>query len=271
VNHRRRPLPPSQRDGSIVDAAGTGTGARPLPAATDPGSLSVRDVRKAYGDSPAVGPVDLDLAPGERTALIGHNGSGKTTLLRMVAGLLETSEGAITVGGHPAGSPAARAAVSYVADSPTFYDDLSLWEHMEYVARLHGTADWEQHAADLLGEVGLYGRADELPNRFSRGLRQKAALALAFVRPFEILLVDEPFVGLDAAGKEALMRLLGGATDAGATVVVATHDLAFVHTVARVVALRDGVVVHDGPAAGIDVDALVRNEDPSGEHDGEGQ
>lgn len=269
MNRQRRPVPPSQRG-----AVGTGGEARPSPVpvrGTEPGALSIAAVAKSYGDTLAVGPIDLEISGGERLALIGHNGSGKTTLLKMAAGLLEISDGDILVGGHRSGSMEARAAISYVSDTPTFYDDLSLWEHMEYVARLHGVGDWDQHAADLLGEVGLYGRADDLPNRFSRGLRQKAALALAFVRPFEILLIDEPFVGLDAGGKDALMSLLAGATGAGATVVVATHDLAFVHTVGRVVALRDGSLVHDGPAAGLDVDALVRNEDPSGEHDGEGQ
>lgn len=269
MNRQRRPVPPSQRGAVSTENS---DGASPTTARnTEPGAFSVDGVTKAYGDTLAVGPIDLEVSAGERVALIGHNGSGKTTLLKMAAGLLEVTDGNILVGGHRAGSVEARAAISYVSDTPSFYDDLSLWEHMEYVARLHGVREWDQQAADLLGEVGLYGRADDLPNRFSRGLRQKAALALAFVRPFEILLIDEPFVGLDATGKEALLSLLAAASGAGGTVIVATHDLAFVHTVGRVVALRDGSLVHDGPATAVDVDALVRNEDPSGEHDGEGQ
>ncbi len=234
-------------------------------------ALDINAVAKNYGDAPALAPITLQVERGERVALIGHNGSGKTTLLRILSGLLEPSEGSATVCGHVTGSLGARAALSYVADQPTFYDDLSVWEHMEYVARLHGVADWEQHAADLLGALGLYDRADGLPNRFSRGLRQKTALALGFVRPFDLLLVDEPFVGLDSAGKEALLGLLAGASEQGATVVVATHELSFVHTVGRIVALRDGALVHDGGTAGVDIDRLVRTEDPAGEHDGERQ
>ena len=88
-----------------------------------------------------------------------------------------------------------------------FYDDLTVWEHLEYVAKLHGTDGWEQHAADLLELLGLTDRGDDLPTTFSRGLRQKAAIAIAFVRPFELLLVDEPFVGLDQPGREALLEL----------------------------------------------------------------
>ena len=106
------------------------------------------------------------------------------------------------------------------------------------VARLHGRVDWEQDAANLLGQLGLYERADDLPVTFSRGLRQKTALAVGLIRPFELLLIDEPFVGLDASGKVALLELLDEARDKGAALVVATHELDFVQRVSRCVALR---------------------------------
>lgn len=233
--------------------------------------LAIDGIAKDYGAAAALEPVTLTVTAGERLALIGHNGSGKTTLLRIVAGLLEPSAGTVTVAGAPRGSLAARAAVSYIADHPLFYDDLSLWEHLEFVARMHGVEDWEMRAMDLLGRLGLHDRADDLPRTFSRGLRQKSAIALGFVRPFDVLLVDEPFVGLDAAGKDALLDLLAGASEAGATLLVATHELSFVKRAGRIVALRDGRLVHDGPVRGTDVDALVRAEDPTGEPDGRGQ
>lgn len=232
-------------------------------------ALHVDNVSKTYGDAPALNPLSLDIAKGERVALIGHNGSGKTTLIRIAAGLLDATTGTVRLNGHDAGSLPARASLSFIADQPTFYDDLTLWEHMEYVARLHGVDEWEQTAADLLGHLGIYDRADDMPNRFSRGLKQKSAIALGFIRPFDVLLVDEPFVGLDASGKEALLELLAGTSEIGATVVVATHELSFVHTVERIIALRDGRLVYDGNTAGINVDGLVRTEDPAGEHDGE--
>ena len=239
----------------------------PAPAA----ALHVNNVSKSYGTSPALDPITIEVSPGERIALIGHNGSGKTTMMRIAAGLLDATEGTVSIYGHASGSLSARASLSFIADQPTFYDDLTLWEHMEYVARLHGVEEWEQTAADLLGHLGLYDRADDMPNRFSRGLKQKSAIALGFIRPFDLLLVDEPFVGLDASGKEALLELLAAATDNGSTVIVATHELSFVHTVQRVIALRDGRLVYDGLTEGIDVDRLVRTEDPAGEHDGEGK
>ncbi len=189
--------------------------------------------------------------------LLGHNGSGKTTLLRMAAGLLEPSAGTISVAGQPAGSLAARAATSYLGDQPVFYDDLSVREHLEYVARLHGASGWDQRGDELLAALGLADRADDLPATFSRGMRQKAAIALAFIRPFELLLVDEPFVGLDRTGREALLGLLAQAHASGAALVVATHDLLTVAGSQRVVALRDGALVFDGAPTDADIDALV--------------
>jgi ABC-2 type transport system ATP-binding protein len=225
-------------------------------AATTP-ALVATGVEKAYGELVALAPLNLTIRAGERVVLIGHNGSGKTTFLRMATGLLEPSAGTIAICGHDAGSLPARSALAYVADNPIFYDDLSVWEHLELVARLHGVADWQQRAADLLGQVGLYERADDLPVTFSRGLKQKAALTLAFIRPFKLLMVDEPFVGLDASGKEALVELLNEATNEGKALLVATHELSFVSTAKRCLALRDGRVEHDGPPDGLDVVGLV--------------
>jgi ABC-type multidrug transport system ATPase subunit len=220
-------------------------------------AMEARSLAKSYGDAPGVGPVDVSVARGEWVVLVGHNGSGKTTLLRMAVGLLDPTSGEVLVSGHPAGSIEACAAASYIGDQPVFYDDLSLREHLEYIARLHGRTPWEQQADELLGVLDLNDRADDLPATFSRGLRQKAAIALAFVRPFEILLVDEPFIGLDRAGRDALLELFRRAHDGGAAVLVATHELATVAAAERVIALRDGAIVFDGPAGDADPGELV--------------
>lgn len=212
---------------------------------------------KSYGDAPALVPLDLQVAEGERVSLIGHNGSGKTTLIRMLTGMLEPSDGTATVVGHPIASLEARAAVSYLSDQPVFYDDLTVWEHLEYIARLHGTEDWEQQAVDLIEMVGLTQRADDLPMTFSRGLKQKAAITMAFVRPFELMLIDEPFVGLDRTGREALLELLSLAHDDGATLVIATHELSSVREGQRLIALSGGEVTYDGSPDEADVNALT--------------
>jgi ABC-type multidrug transport system ATPase subunit len=212
---------------------------------------------KSYGDAPALAPLDLQIAEGERVSLIGHNGSGKTTLIRMLTGMLEPSEGTATVAGHPIASLEARGAVSYLSDHPVFYDDLTVWEHLEYIARLHGTEDWEQQAVDLIDMVGLTPRTDDLPMTFSRGLKQKAAITMAFVRPFEVMLIDEPFVGLDRTGREALLELLSLAHTDGAALVIATHELSSVREGQRLIALSGGEVTYDGSPEAADVNALT--------------
>lgn len=209
-------------------------------------ALHAHDLTKDYGDGAALLSFTVTIDAGERVALIGHNGSGKTTFLRLAAGLLDVTSGTIEIFGRAPNDVDSRRRLSYLSDTPAFYDDLSVWEHLEYTARLHGVADWVDRAAHLLDRLGLDDRADDLPNRFSRGLKQKAALALAVVRPFDVLLVDEPFVGLDATGKEALLSLLDEASDRGATVVVATHEPSFLDRVSRAIALRNGELVHDG-------------------------
>jgi ABC-2 type transport system ATP-binding protein len=195
---------------------------------------------KEYGDVVALEDFSLKVNPGELVALVGHNGSGKSTFLRLVAGLLEPSDGVLVVANAPAGSLKARAEVSFIPDQPVLYDDLSVNEHIEYVARLHGELDWPERADALLEVLDLTHRADDLPAQFSRGLRQKTSLVLGLVRPFSVLLVDEPFVGLDPHGQHALTELLVEAAAAGAAVLVATHQLSFLEHANRCVALRDG-------------------------------
>ena len=219
--------------------------------------LVARQATKAYADLVALAPLDLTVPAGQLVALVGHNGSGKSTFLRLAAGLLELTDGTIEVAGAPAGTSAARAALSFLPDEPVLYDDLSVREHLAYVAALHGASVPEQDLDELIDLVGLSHRADDLPSRFSRGLRQRTSIAVGLVRPFEVLLVDEPFVGLDVSGKEALLGIFAELHAEGAAIVVATHDPAFVDRADRCVALRDGVVVHDGPATAADVAALV--------------
>ncbi|MFM2079014.1 MAG: hypothetical protein RJA49_2904 [Actinomycetota bacterium] len=220
-------------------------------------ALRTIQLTKDYGDRPALEPLDLEVAEGQHVALVGHNGSGKTTLLRMAAGLLDASAGEVRIMGHKSGTIEARRSLSWLSDTPTFYDDLSLWEHLEYVGRLHGVAQWQPKAEELLERLQLGGRRDDIPTTFSRGLRQKAAITLGMVRPFDVLLVDEPFVGLDSNGKTTLLELLDESAAVGATLLVATHELAFVSRVSRLLALRDGAIVYDGPPADADVHSLV--------------
>jgi ABC-type multidrug transport system ATPase subunit len=256
-----RPPSRSRRPPGQVRASGA-NGSAAAPTARP--ALKVDGLAKRYGEVQALEPLDLTVERGERLALIGHNGSGKTTLIKMLCGLLEPSAGTAQVAGQPIAALTTRAAVSYLADEPVFYDDLSVIEHLEFIARLHGRDDWETDGETLLELLGLRERADDLPNTFSRGLRQKTAISLAFIRPFEVMLVDEPFVGLDRNGREALLALFAEAQGAGATLVVATHELSSISSSDRVVALANGSVTHDGVAEGINLVELTnRTSDPT--------
>lgn len=211
-------------------------------------TLRTQGLAKDYGDGYGLDPIDLRLNSGELVILVGPNGAGKSTLIGLCSGLLEPTEGEVSVGDEPVGSLAARAATSLLADAPVLYDDLSVFEHLEYVARLHDVDDWLPQAESLLERLALQDRAHDLPSRFSRGMRQKVSLALALIRPFDLLLVDEPFVGLDAPTQATMVELLGEAVADGASVLVSTHQLDLADQASRCLGLRDGGLIHDGPS-----------------------
>ena len=212
-------------------------------------ALEVIDLVKSYGEVVALECDHLRIEAGESVVLVGHNGSGKSTLLGLVAGTVEPTEGEVAVHGDDPGTLFARAQRSWLPDAPVLYDDLSVREHLAYTRRLHGGTGEEELLGSLVERLGLADRVDDLPVGFSRGLRQKTAVAVALCRPFAVLLVDEPFVGLDTSGRAALLELLEESRTAGATVVVATHDPDVIDRFDRGIVLENGSIVHDGPAS----------------------
>ncbi len=177
--------------------------------------LFVDHLTKNYDGHGAVHDLNLRLGFGSLVALVGHNGAGKSTLLGSIAGLIEPSDGRVFINGHEAGTLPARAELAYAADNPVLYDDLSVWEHLEYVAALHGVDDWQTPGRELVEAFGLTSRAGDLPSKFSRGMRQKAALAVALVRPASLIIIDEPFVGLDMPRPVLPHRCVGQARALG--------------------------------------------------------
>ena len=207
--------------------------------------LAASALVKEYAGTRALGPLDLTVSAGELVALVGHNGAGKSTLLRLAAGLLDRSSGELTVCGERPGTLAARRLVSFVPDTPVLYEDLGVGELVEYIARLHEPDGWRDRAARALARLDLGTRADQLPGQLSRGLRQRLALALGLARPFSVLLLDEPFGPLDAAGSEVVAALIAEHAAAGAAVIVSSHQPDFLRAATRTVTLRDGELVDD--------------------------
>jgi ABC-2 type transport system ATP-binding protein len=214
--------------------------------------LEVRGLTKRYGQLAALEDFDLTVPAGRCVGLVGHNGSGKSTAVQCLTARMRPSAGTVVIDGYDgldeAHGEEVRRRVSYVGDAPAFYPDLTVREHVELVAIAHGLGrDGPEAAEALLDEVELTGRADFRPHQLSAGMRQKAHLACAMVRPFEVLVLDEPAGHLDGAATAWLVRALAAARDRGAAVVVTSHDPGFLADLAdEVVVLVDGRIGAQG-------------------------
>jgi ABC-2 type transport system ATP-binding protein len=204
-------------------------------------ALEIRALTKRF-DRPAVDNLDLTVRVGEFYCLLGPNGAGKTTTLRMVAGLLAPDQGGIAVFGIDAlrEPTAAKAIMAWVSDEPMIYDKLTPTEYLEFVAGLWGIepALAEVRAADLIGWLGLGPHAHERCEGFSKGMRQKVALAGALVHDPRLIILDEPLTGLDAGSARQVKNVLRERVAAGGTVIMTTHIL----EVAERMADRIGVI-----------------------------
>ena len=206
-----------------------------------PWALEIRGLTKCF-ERPAVDALDLTVRAGEFYALLGPNGAGKTTTLRMVVGLLRPDAGVISVLGINAlADPvSAKQAMAWISDEPMIYDKLTPFEYLEFVAGLWGidAAAAEARAVELLGWLGLTDHAHERCEGFSKGMRQKVALAGALVHDPRLIVLDEPLTGLDAASARQVKAVLRERVDAGGTVIMTTHIL----EVAERMADRIGVI-----------------------------
>jgi ABC-2 type transport system ATP-binding protein len=210
---------------------------QPLPIA----ALDVRGLCKRF-DRPSVDGLDLTIHKGEFYGLLGPNGAGKTTTLRMVAGLLKPDAGSIAVFGIDAlADPVeAKRVTAWVSDEPMIYDKLTPYEYLEFVAGLWSidTGEAEQRANELLDWLGLRPHAHERCEGFSKGMRQKVALAGALVHDPMLIILDEPLTGLDAGSARQVKNVLRERVAAGGTVIMTTHIL----EVAERMADRIGVI-----------------------------
>jgi len=189
--------------------------------------LEARGVTRAFGAQRVLRGVDLRLAAGDAVAVAGPNGAGKTTLLRILAGLMRPTAGEVRLAdGRTPRDPAARRRVGLLSHQSFLYDDLTPRENLRFTGRLYGLADAAERTARALEAAGLSARADDPVRQLSRGMVQRVAIARALLHDPEILLLDEPFTGLDVPSAARLRALLAAQRAAGRGLVIVTHHLA---------------------------------------------
>jgi ABC-2 type transport system ATP-binding protein len=213
-------------------------------------ALELRGLVKHF-DRPAVDGLDLSVRAGQFYALLGPNGAGKTTTLRIVAGLLRPDAGAVSVLGIDAlADPiAAKRLIAWVSDEPMIYDKLTPFEYLEFVAGLWSmdAAVAEARARELIEWLGLAPHAHERCQSFSKGMRQKVALAGALVHEPRLLILDEPLTGLDAGAARQVKDVLTARVRGGATVIMTTHILEVAERMAERIGIIDkGRLIAEG-------------------------
>jgi ABC-2 type transport system ATP-binding protein len=215
--------------------------------------LLAQDLVVDFGAVRAVAGFDLSVAAGSSVALVGRNGAGKSTTMRVLAGVLPPTHGRVVVDGIDASLDAAgvRAAVGYCPDVGGLIPRATPWEHLQLAARLRGlTGDWQQRAADLLERFELTAAADRITSGFSHGMGRRLSVVLAAFHQPRLLLLDEPFDGVDPLGVEATLQVVDDARRSGAAVLVSTHLLHLaVEACEEAVVLKGGRVVGAAPAA----------------------
>lgn len=209
---------------------------------------------RAFGPRRAVDAVSFALAAGECLALFGPNGAGKSTLLRMLGGLLKPTRGEARVAGRRVDDdPAVRAGVGLLSHHSLLYAALTARENVAFAARLHGVPDPDAAALAALDRLRVADRADTPVRRLSRGLQQRVSAARAVVHTPRVLLLDEPYTGLDAAGAEALTETLVALAAGGAAMVLVTHHLdEGLALASQVAVLRAGRLALHAPRASLD-------------------
>ncbi len=213
-------------------------------------ALEIKDLKK-YFDKPAVDGLDLTVRAGELYTLLGPNGAGKTTTLRIVAGLLRPDAGSVSVWGNDALSDpiAAKRLIAWVSDEPMIYDKLTPLEYLEFVAGLWSidAATAETRAHELIEWLELAPHAHDRCQGFSRGMRQKVAIAGALVHEPRLLILDEPLNGLDARSARQVKDVLAERVRGGVTVVMTTHILEVAERMAERIGIIDkGRLIAEG-------------------------
>jgi ABC-2 type transport system ATP-binding protein len=204
--------------------------------------LEIRDLTKRYGTRTVLNDVTFDVAPGRVTGFVGGNGAGKTTTMRIILGVLAADGGTVSLDGKPLDADTRRG-FGYMPEERGLYPKMKLHEHLVYLARLHGlsAADAADRSSSLLDRLGLAERRDDAIEKLSLGNQQRAQIAAALVHDPAVLVLDEPFSGLDPMAVDTVMGVLGDRAASGVPVLFSSHQLDIVERLCD-----DVVVIADG-------------------------
>jgi ABC-2 type transport system ATP-binding protein len=205
------------------------------------------------GDKRILDGINCAIPSGCLTALLGPSGSGKTTLLRSIVGVQRIRSGAVTVLGRPAGARELRRRVGYVTQAPSVYADLTVRENARYFASLHGLPP--RAGDDALADVGLASAAGQLTGRLSGGQRGRVSLACALLGRPDLLVLDEPTVGLDPVLRQDLWARFAALAEGGTTILVSSHVMDEAARCQRLLLIREGRLLADSTPASVRADA----------------
>ena len=206
--------------------------------------LLIRHLTKRYGEKKAVDDLSLHIAPGEIYGFIGHNGAGKTTTLRSVAGILQFDEGEITIAGHSIRTEplACKRMFAYIPDNPDLYEFMTGWQYLDFIADIFGV-DAPTRVQRVEQYAALFELTDDLPQpiaTYSHGMKQKLAIISAWLHEPKLILMDEPFVGLDPKASHLLKGMMRQVCDAGGAIFFSTHVLEVAEKLCDKVAIIKG-------------------------------
>jgi ABC-2 type transport system ATP-binding protein len=212
--------------------------------------IKVTNFSKSYGKFEAVKGLSFAVEPGDILGLVGSNGAGKSTTLRALSGIIRPTSGSLAIAGHDiVNAPIqAKLRLGYIPDDPRLFDTLTVWEHLAFSAAAYGVAHFEDKADALLRSFDLTDKRDVLAHDLSRGMRQKVAIACAFLHQPQVLLFDEPLTGLDPRGIRTIQQAMRDRARAGAAIIISSHLLSLVENLCtHVLVLHLGECRHFGP------------------------
>jgi ABC-2 type transport system ATP-binding protein len=211
--------------------------------------IDVRGLTKTYGDFVAVRDLSFSVQPGDVMGLVGPNGAGKTTTLRCLTGIIPATSGQVVLNGVDLGKAPVQAKreLAFFPDEPRLFDNLSVWQHLVFTARLYQVSDYEARGHELLERLEMADKSRLMPGELSRGMKQKLNLACGLLHQPKVILFDEPLTGLDPGGIRAMKNTMRQLAQEGAALILSSHLLSLLEEVCtHVLILKDGRKVADG-------------------------